>query len=188
MILKAIHKMPIMRWIFHDFLTQKLNNMIQRRKKICPKCGRRLWLRDFYRQATGYFSPYCKECTRAAKREEYARNRKVPNRLYQDYFGRLIEHKDHSTRIYWSEYMVQKLKRLFPTTKNEDLAIEFNMSQRTVARKARELGLKKDKDWMQALARKSCQYMRVLNMCYGNSGQFKKGEHASKDTEFKKSV
>lgn len=162
--------------------------MIQRRKKICPKCGRSLWLRDYYRLATGWLSPYCKECTRAAKREEYARNRKVPNRLYQDDRGRLVEHKDCSTKIHWSEYMEQKLKRLFPTTKNEDLAIEFNMSPRTVIRKAREMGLEKDKAWMQAHARKNCQYMRVLNMCSGNSGQFKKGEHASPETEFKKKV
>lgn len=160
--------------------------MIQRRMKFCPKCGRRLWLRDFYRQATGYFSPYCKECTRAAKREEYARNRKVPNRLYQDDLGRLIEHNDHATKIYWSEYMVKKLTRLFPTTKNEDLAVEFNISMRTIGRKAQELGLKKDKAWILALAREKCQYMRVLNLCCGNSGQFKKGEHASPNTEFKK--
>ena len=162
--------------------------MTRRRKKICPKCGRSLWLRDYYRQATGWLSSYCKECTRAAKREEYARNRKVPNRLYQDDKGRLVEHKDCSTKLHWSEYMEQKLKRLFPTTKNDDLAIEFNMSPRTVIRKAREMGLEKDKDWMQANARKNCQYMRVVNMCVGNSGQFKKGEHASPETEFKKKV
>ena len=162
--------------------------MTRRRKKICPKCGRNLWLRDYYRQATGWLSSYCKECTRAAKREEYARNRKVPNRLYQDDKGRLVEHKDCSTKLHWSEYMEQKLKRLFPTTKNDDLAIEFNMSPRTVIRKAREMGLEKDKAWMQANARKNCQYMRVVNMCVGNSGQFKKGEHASPETEFKKKV
>ena len=160
--------------------------MIQRRKKICPKCGRSLWLRDYYRHASGLIYPYCKECSRAAKREEYARNRKVPNRVFQDDLGRLIEHNDYSRRIYWSEYMEQKLTRLFPTTKNEDLAIEFNMSMRTICRKAREMGLKKDKAWILELARERIQYMRVHNLCCGNSGQFKKGEHASSDTEFKK--
>ena len=149
--------------------------MIQRRKKTCPKCGRSLWLHDYYRQAAGWLSPYCKECTRAAMREKYARTKKVPNRVFQDELGRMMEHKDNRTRLYWSEYMLQKLTRLFPATKNEDLAIEFNMSRRTVVRKARELGLEKDRSWLQALARKNCQYMRVLNLCYGNSGQFQKG-------------
>ena len=58
--------------------------MVKRRKKICPKCGRKLWLRDFYKTANGRVSSACKECTRQDKRDEYARNRKVPNRLYQD--------------------------------------------------------------------------------------------------------
>ena len=162
--------------------------MVRRRKKICPKCGRSLWLCDYYRQANGWVSSHCKECQRKEKREEYARNRKVPNRIYQDDAGRLIEHKDCSTKIHWSGYMEEKLRRLFPTTKNDDLAVEFNVSPRTVIRKAREMGLVKDKACMQEHARKNCQYMRVLNMSMGNKGQFKKGEHASPDTEFKKKV
>ena len=56
--------------------------MVKRRKKICPKCGRKLWLRDFYKTANGWVSSACKECTRQEKRDEYARNRKVPNQLY----------------------------------------------------------------------------------------------------------
>lgn len=50
------------------------------------------------------------------------------------------------------------------------------------------MGLVKDKAWMQEHARKNCQYMRVLNMSMGNKGQFKKGEHASPETEFKKVI
>ena len=67
----------------------------------------------------------------------------MPNRIYQDDAGRLIEHKDRSTKIHWSGYMEEKLRRLFPTTKNDDLAVEFNVSPRTVIRKAREMGLVK---------------------------------------------
>lgn len=161
--------------------------MVKRRKKICPKCGRKLWLRDFYKTANGWVSPACKECTRQEKRDEYARNRKVPNRLYQDpVTGRLMEHKDCSTKIHWSPYMIERLTNKYATTKNEDLAIDLNVSPRTVIRKARELGLVKDKGWMQAHARKNCQTMRILNKCRGNSGQIKKGEHKSPETEFKK--
>lgn len=161
--------------------------MVKRRKKICPKCGRKLWLRDFYKTANGRVSSACKECTRQEKRDEYARNRKVPNRLYQDpVTGRLMEHKDCSTKIHWSLHMIERLTNTYATTKNEDLAIDLNVSPRTVIRKARELGLEKDKGWMQAHARKNCRTMRILNKCRGNSGQIKKGEHRSPETEFKK--
>lgn len=161
--------------------------MVKRRKKICPKCGRKLWLRDFYKTANGWVSSACKECTRQEKRDEYARNRKVPNRLYQDpVTGRFMEHKDCSTKIHWSPYMIERLTNKYATTKNEDLAIDLNVSPRTVIRKARELGLEKDRGWMQAHARKNCQTMRILNKCCGNSGQIKKGEHKSPKTEFKK--
>ena len=161
--------------------------MVKRRKKICPKCGRKLWLRDFYKTANGRVSSACKECTRQEKRDEYARNRKVPNQLYQDpVTGRLMEHKDYSTKIHWSPYMIERLTNKYATTKNEDLAIDLNVSPRTVIRKARELGLEKDRGWMQAHARKNCQTMRILNKCCGNSGQIKKGEHKSPKTEFKK--
>ena len=161
--------------------------MVKRRKKICPKCGRKLWLRDFYKTANGKVSSACKECTRQEKRDEYARNRKVPNQLYQDpVTGRLMEHKDYSTKIHWSLYMIERLTNKYATTKNEDLAIDLNVSPSTVIRKARELGLEKDKGWMQAHARKNCRTMRILNKYRGNSGQIKKGEHKSPKTEFKK--
>ena len=82
--------------------------------------------------------------------------------------------------------MIERLTNKYATTKNEDLAIDLNVSPRTVIRKARELGLEKDKGWMQAHARKNCRTMRILNKCCGNSGQIKKGEHKSPKTEFKK--
>ena len=47
-------------------------------------------------------------------------------------------------RIYWGEEAIKKFKRLFPTTTNEELAIEFLCSERTIIRRARKLGLEKD--------------------------------------------
>ena len=82
--------------------------------------------------------------------------------------------------------MIERLTNKYATTKNEDLAIDLNVSPRTVIRKARELGLEKDKGWMQAHLRKNCRTMRILNKYRGNSGQIKKGEHRSPETEFKK--
>lgn len=160
------------------------------RKKTCPKCGRYLWLRDFYRRKKdGAISTYCKECERKAKREEYARNRKKPDGLFKNMrTGQVIEHKGASTRIYWSGYMVEKLKRLFPTTKNADIAVELNVSPRTMIRKARELGLEKSKEWQRAHALRNCQTMRIINKCCGNSGMIKPGEHKNPAGEFKKII
>lgn len=161
--------------------------MVLKRKKTCTKCGRYLWLRDFYKTANGWRASHCKECCRQEKREEYARNRKKPDRIYKDFnTDQLKEHKGCATRIFWTEYMLERLKRNFATTKNEDLALDLNVSPRTMIRKARELGLVKDKDWQVEHARKNCRYMRALNKCVRNSGMIKPGERKSPATEFKK--
>ena len=124
---------------------------------------------------------------RQEKRESYARTRKVPDRLYlNETTGRLMEHRQYSTRIHWSEPMIQKLRRLFPTTKNEDIAIELGVSVRTLIRQARALGLMKSPEWMAEHSRQNCRIMRILNKCRGNSGMFKKGVRKSPATEFKK--
>ena len=159
-----------------------------KRKKKCPICGMNLWKRDFYRNKDGSLSSQCKECMRQMKRDEYRRNRKKPDGIFLDRNGRPMEHNGCSTRIHWSKSMCENLIRLFPRTRNEECAELLGVSPRTVVRKARELGLAKDKDWFVELARNNCRTMRVLNLCRGNSGQFKKGQHASPDTEFKKRI
>lgn len=147
-----------------------------------------MWLRDFYRlKKDGALSTYCKECERKAKRKEYARNRKKPDGLFMNMrTGQVIEHKGASTRIHWSGYMVEKITRLYATTKNDDLAVELNVSPRTVVRKARELGLEKDPEWLRRHSRNNCRKMQIINKCCGNSGMIKPGEHRNPSGEFKK--
>lgn len=156
--------------------------------KKCTKCHIELSLSEFYtRKSDGQKYPQCKYCMRQEKRDSYARKRKVPDRLYRnETTGLLMEHSGYSTRIHWSEPMIQKLRRLFPTTKNEDLAIDFGVSVRTLVRQARVLGLQKSKEWMAQHSRQNCRIMRILNKCRGNSGMFKKGVRNSPATEFKK--
>jgi hypothetical protein len=57
-------------------------------------------------------------------------------------------HEGYSHTIYWSDDTKKKFQRLFPYTKNEDLAIEFDCSARTISRKARQMGLEKDPKWL----------------------------------------
>ena len=158
--------------------------------KKCTKCHIELSLSEFYtRKSDGQKYPRCKYCMRQEKRDSYARKRKVPDRLYRnETTGRLIEHSGYSTRIHWSEPMLHKLRRLFPTTKNEDLAIDFGVSVRTLIRQARVLGLQKSKEWMAQHSRQNCRIMRILNKCRGNSGMFRKGVRNSPATEFKKKI
>lgn len=121
------------------------------RKKTCPKCGQKLWLREFYRNhRDGSRYPYCKECTRAENRECYRRNRKKPEGVFlHESYGRLMEHRGLATSIYWTGDMLSILRRFYSNTKNEELVGMLGVSRRTLIRKAREMGLAKDKDFME---------------------------------------
>lgn len=143
------------------------------RKKTCARCGLRKWRsKDFYTPADSY----CKECAKEYKRERYAATRKAPEGVRKDpRTGLLWEHHGHSKRIHWSPPMVEKMRRLFPWATNEDLAVELGVSQRTVIRKARELGLSKHPDFMRKKSLKGCEMMRFINKYIGNKGQFAKG-------------
>ena len=120
-----------------------------RMRKTCTCCGEVKFKREFYRRKDlknfpdGYDSR-CKECRRRQKREAY---RKKPDGLTY-VGGRVMEHKGYALRIYWSDESKKKFTRLYPTTTNDDLAIEFGCSLRTIVRRARELGLEKDAEWL----------------------------------------
>lgn len=123
------------------------------RKKTCTKCGQYLYLRDFYHFGRSKNHPdgydcRCKQCRRKEKNDEYARNRKVPDGLRMNAEGRVVEKKGASSRLYWPPMKVQDFKREFPYNTNEDLAIDFECSVRTIVRRARELGLEKDPEWL----------------------------------------
>lgn len=160
---------------------------MKHRKKVCTHCGRKLWLREFYVSKRGWTASWCKDCTKANKRDWYARTRKVPDGLRHDSVtGRITEHKGLSTRIYWSRRMLDDLKRLFPTTKNEELAGVLGVSVRTLIRKARELGIWKSKEWQHAITMEHQKMAEFEHRRLGHPSSFKKGEHYNPEGEFKK--
>ena len=53
------------------------NNNKQKRKRVCPHCGRKLWMREFYPLKNGGRSSWCHECVLVYKREQYRKHRKV---------------------------------------------------------------------------------------------------------------
>lgn len=150
--------------------------MIKKRKKICPVCKRSLWLRDFYKDATGMAVGCCKECARKQKRDWYNENRKKPDGVFYDKSkGRLMEHKGTSKKIYWDGDMLSIIRRCFPCMKNEEVAEMCGVSTRTLVRKARELGLRKDMDFMLSVWEENRKLAHLVNKIHKNSGMFEKG-------------
>lgn len=128
-----------------------------------------------------------KEKKSAKNRRYYERHCKKPDGIFLDQrTGRVWEHNGYSKRINWSRQMVDDLKAMFPTTLNEDMAHIVGVSVRTMIRKARELGLRKDAEWLLGVWNDRRMVAHCVNKVHGNSGMFKKGCHASPATEFKK--
>lgn len=162
---------------------------IKRRKKVCPKCGRKLWLRDFYKRANGMLFTECKECSREYKRESYRKSRKVVDGIYyHKSYGRIMIHEGSSTRIFWSPSMTSYLQKHFPTTKNQELAEALGVSPRTMIRKARELGLEKNPQWLQGVWDDHRLMAHVESKRKGYPGTFKPGCEVGKEYRFKKKV
>ena len=68
------------------------NNNKQKRKRVCPHCGRKLWMREFYPLKNGGRSSWCHECVLEYKRERYRKTRKVPDGTFMHRTqGRIVE-------------------------------------------------------------------------------------------------
>lgn len=117
----------------------------------------------------------CRMCGHIKPREEFPEGRRVCHSCLSDYRKQLyrrrrpspdgvrfcrkanevMEYRNGIPRKFWNPNMINELRRLYPTTKNEELAPMFGISVRTLNRKAAELGLEKDRCWMQDLTRKN---------------------------------
>jgi hypothetical protein len=104
---------------------------------------------------------------------------------YNPKVGRIVHHEHYATRIFWNTQMLDYLRRHFPTTLNEELAGCLGVSPRTMIRKARELGLEKDPEWLSAVWEERRKLAHVISKRKGYPGGFKKGERANPAGEFK---
>lgn len=111
--------------------------------------------------------------------------RKPDGARYHPAYDRIMEHQGYALRIYWSTSMLDYLRKHYPTTLNEELAGCLGVSQRTMIRKARELGLEKDPEWLAAVWDERRQLAHVISKRKGYPGGFKKGERANPAGEFK---
>lgn len=163
------------------------------KKLLCPHCGKKKYKREFVLFKTGprkgQYSCWCRQCQYEVKKQKYMETRR-PDGVYlcKDGTTREIIHtgkRGGSCKIYWSEDMIDYLKRNYATTNNEDLAFYLRVSQRTMSRKAKELGLKKSPLREHNRIMENCRKMAIMNKYVGNSGQFKKGNHYCPEHEFK---
>ncbi len=128
------------------------------------------------------------EQKRAKWREYYRRKNPVkPARVfYHPAIGRAVVRDHYATRIFWNKQMLQYLQQNYATMLNSDLSGWLGVSVRTVIRKAREMGLEKDADWLKGIWDERRRMAIASTKTNGNSGTFRKGFHASPSTEFKK--
>jgi len=104
---------------------------------------------------------------------------------YSEKHGRVMEREGYATRIFWSTAMLDYLRRNFATTLNDDLAEWLGVSMRTMLRKARELGLEKDKSWLLKIWNERQMMAHSASKMLGYPGCFKKGEHRNPEMEYK---
>lgn len=100
--------------------------------------------------------------------------------------GRIMLHDRYSTSIFWSPQMISDLKRYFPTCTNDECAGILGVSPRTVIRKARQLGISKDPDWLRQIYEERRLMAHIASKKAGYPGTFKKGNMIGFEYRFKK--
>ena len=114
----------------------------------CSTCGRKLPQEAFY-PSDKY---RCKECHRKQKRDSY--NKYHPERFINDK-GQAMQRQGKRPVIYWNGNMLSILTRYFPNTRNTELVELLGVSERTIIRKARDLGLCKSEAFISAVAKEN---------------------------------
>ena len=99
--------------------------------------------------------------------------------------GKLWEHRGNSKLIFWSRQMLDDLRKYYPNTPNSELAEIFNVSLRTVIRKAVELGLKKDPEYLSGIWKQYLPVANAVSKSKGYPGSIQKGQHLNPAGEVK---
>lgn len=106
--------------------------------------------------------------------------------FYDPNQGRVVCKKGSSVSIFWNKEMLDYLRRNFARTRNEDLAEWLGIGHSTLSRKAKELGLRKDRDWLLGIWEGGRRLADIENRRLGYPSRFKKGFHANTGGEYKK--
>ena len=160
------------------------------RKKTCTSCHRYLYLGQYYKCTVSKNHPdgydcRCKECRRKEKREEYARTRKKPDGYFLNRRGQPVLHSGNSVRITWGPTRTHDFKRMFPSMTNQDLAVEFGCSVRTVVRRAREWDLHKNPVWLKSKWDDNRRLAHAVNKVCGVKFNYEQLKQAGMPYRFK---
>jgi hypothetical protein len=137
---------------------------MKQRKKICPQCGQRLWLKEFYKDGRGYYSSLCKHCRKQQFADLYRRTRKVPDgTYYHKDLHRIVVHEGKAMWHLWNNDMLFIVRKYYPTSPNNEVAEMCGVSVNRLIRKARELGLRKDSEYLSQVRRDATKMYRLLN-------------------------
>lgn len=146
------------------------------KNKTCSKCGKKLPHEDFYKYNNGTCHSKCKHCENQERKERYQElSQKKQGVRFHPQLNRLVVHNGYSVRIYWTGDMISILRRYFPNTKTEEVAEMIGVSPRTVIRKARELGLRKDLEFVQQVWNENRMLAQASNKIHGIKNTFQKG-------------
>lgn len=158
--------------------------------KRCSHCGKVKPLEDYYVRKDGSLYAMCKQCHceygrnyRKRYKERIRRERKLQG--IREIVKRGKDGRMHVFRsgggkpsgrppIYWSGAMIEDLRRLYPTTTGDDLAVWLRIPKRTVQRKAHELGLKKNKAWLSRLISETRKRICLEMKYFGKFNRSKK--------------
>ena len=127
----------------------------ERPERTCAKCGRVLPSSEF----SGAIS-YCRECHRALRRKWYAA--KKAKRVNPD-IGKIVQRDGRWVvlygrgrgKVYWTPDMISIVRKYYHTNSNKEIGEMIGVSKTLVHRKARELGMKKNPDYLTAVRKQT---------------------------------
>lgn len=157
------------------------------KKRQCSVCGEMKPLSEFYTykyKGRTYTRGFCNACYLRRRRERY--REKHPGGLtYDKDTGKLWMRKGRGRSLVWTSQMLSDMRRLFPTTRNDELAGVLGLAVRTVVRKAREMGLEKDKEWLRTIRKENIRMGHMMSRAKGYPGRIMPGEHRNPDGEYR---
>ena len=109
------------------------------------------------------------------------------NTFYDAATGRIYRHHTGCITIVrvWTGQMIEDLRRWYSTSTNAELADLLGVSRYSVQRKAKQLGLQKDANWLHKLHRQSLMWARIRNNKLGGRGRFQPGNRVGAANWFK---
>lgn len=155
-------------------------------EKICKKCGETLPI-DRFKVKHGEPQSICKKCASALERERYRKkHHRETGILLDKNTGRIVERTKYNIKIFWSPSMIEELKKYYPTTTNKEIQEILGVTAWELRVKAKELGLKKDKEYTRKQSLESLLIGHAVSKEKGYPGSFQKGNQAGKAYWFKR--